>query len=874
MKQFKKRTIALVLASVITVAGSFAAGNYKNSLMSLKFDAGENGGINMSVETKTAYTGNVSPVRRDANTYILTLSEMNSMVKGMPNIEKVSTDINSVEIKTLPYSNNAKGYTRVIIKTNNPVNIQAENKIYIPSKDEPKGELTVKNDYENSRKEELRRRAEQEKQEIERRRTERLQREQEAREREKEQAVEQTNVQPVDEKPVSNTTSYTSSSTDAYNTITETAEKDPYEVLLLVLGILCVFGVIAFCAVKASNKIQEVTGEKIDIDTTEEKEEKPKKETKRKQIKNAIKQLDSAYAKTAVPQPAPAPVKTAKPAEELNVVDLDELFKEQQEKTKDEEADENDALAEFLSGFSFDEDEQTQEETPGYDEEYYNQIIKDNKLSFTKDDIECMKQLLNAEINDETMDNITEYAVTNPLKVTLPSKEKILEEIVTTYKISQDITFTSEDIATLRKLMSVELDNDFITDLRTNPERALQMQKEIEASKNRSRKPSEILTLNVKDMLPDLSEALRKQGGRKIESEVKPITVYASEGYEVKTLSINDALPDLSKEVNNKEAYVSKPSAEWDLVDNNYEVDKLSLSDSLPDLKDALKHPEKYETPKAEPVKVDENALLNNISNVQFKPFYDGSEEFEILNDFEAPSVDDIQNEFNQFGNFEITQEEEYTTQSEHKEYDDFESLYSNEYFDLDNMKEEKVVEKEPEPTPEPKSEPKPEPKKEEFIPIKLERKRDENVIASRRVRTQLSDDIMKKIQATKAERLERREKALQRKNSHQQDETVKKQTEVKCIINNETYTIISTAEFSDGKGCHLAKKENGYAVLGFVGDKFMKIKEFETLKSERIAARLSEKLPEGVSRYIIRIGLNKFIVNVTDNNIEYLMAL
>ena len=173
MKHFKKRTIALVLASVITVVGSFAASNYKNSLMSLKFDMGENGGVNMSVETKTAYTGNVSPVRRDANTYILTLSEMNSLVKGMPNIEKVSNDISSVEIKTLPYSNNAKGYTRVIIKTHNPVKIQAENKIYIPSKDDLQNALLTDDKQESGQEDKFYNRAEQEKQEIARRRAER-----------------------------------------------------------------------------------------------------------------------------------------------------------------------------------------------------------------------------------------------------------------------------------------------------------------------------------------------------------------------------------------------------------------------------------------------------------------------------------------------------------------------------------------------------------------------------------------------------------------------------------------------------------------------------------------------------------------------------
>ena len=161
------------------------------------------------------------------------------------------------------------------------------------------------------------------------------------------------------------------------------------------------------------------------------------------------------------------------------------------------------------------------------------------------------------------------------------------------------------------------------------------------------------------------------------------------------------------------------------------------------------------------------------------------------------------------------------------------------------------------------------------FVPLKLERKRDENVIASRKIRTENSENIMKKIQETKAERLERREKTIQRRTPAplpRKEEP--KRAEVKCIIDGETYNIISTAEFSENKGCHLAKKDNGYAVLGFIGNKFIKLKEFDTLKSERIAARLSEKLPEGVSRYIIRIGIHKFILNVKPDDMEFVMDL
>ena len=51
MREFKKKTIALILASVVTVAGSFAAGNYKNSLMAISFN-GSGSNVEMTVQTR------------------------------------------------------------------------------------------------------------------------------------------------------------------------------------------------------------------------------------------------------------------------------------------------------------------------------------------------------------------------------------------------------------------------------------------------------------------------------------------------------------------------------------------------------------------------------------------------------------------------------------------------------------------------------------------------------------------------------------------------------------------------------------------------------------------------------------------------------
>lgn len=878
MKNFKKRTIALVLASVVTVAGSFAASNYKNSLMALNFGVADNGGINLSVETKTAYTGNVTPNRKDANTYVLTLSEMNSFINGAPDITAVSSNIASVEVKTLPYTNNAKGYTRVIIKTHNPINIKAENKIFIPTKSETVKKLTANETFTNRNEHSVD--IQQEKKNFSR--EQRINSQRQIRDYEKD--VKEQNVPVEEEIPkkienkqeVSNN-DFINSSTENVNNITTSEEKDPLESFLVALAVLAVFGIIAFIAVRASNKMQEVAGEKINIDISDEEEKKSKKESKRKKIKNTIKQLDAAYAKTAVPQAtsfSQSQIKTIQSTEELNVVDLDELFKETQEKTTENivvdidsiEEDENDALAEFLSGFGFEEVEEPVVEEFSYDEELYEQVLANNSLKFSQDEINCMKELLGLEISKETMDNISDYVITKPIEPTKLSKDKILEELVLSYKFSQDVSFSQDDISTMKKLMNIELDEDFVTDLKTNPIRTKEMKQEIEAAKDKPRKPSEILTLQVKDLLPDLSEALKKQGGKKIESEVKPITVYASDGYEVSTLSLNDQLPDLSKEINNKDSYISKPSAVYDIVDNSYEVEKFGFVDGLPDLSDALKNPDKYNAPKEENVEVDEEALLKNITNVQFKPFYDGSEEFEVLNDFDAPSVDDIQNEFNQFGNFEISKEEEPIEQLKQPEYDDFEALYNNEYFDLDNLnKTQELIEEKPV---EIVSE-----KIKNNIPVEMKTEQKKPTHVER------SDEIIKKIQQTKEERMIRRAEALELRKqkavvASEKSSVSNNQAKIKCIIDNITYTVISSVNFNENSGCYLAKTDNGYAVIGFINNKFIKLKDFETLRTERIMARLNEKLSDKVSRYIVRIGTEKFIVNLTDDNIEYVMSL
>ena len=138
MKRFKKRTLALVLASVVTVVGAFAADNYKNSLMGLSFEMSSGNNIKLVVQTKAPYEGNVTPMRKDAGTYVLILPEVNSEA-ATPDLQSVSSNISSVSIGTMPYSNNAKGYTRITIKTNNPATIlSATNQVFVGTSQQKK----------------------------------------------------------------------------------------------------------------------------------------------------------------------------------------------------------------------------------------------------------------------------------------------------------------------------------------------------------------------------------------------------------------------------------------------------------------------------------------------------------------------------------------------------------------------------------------------------------------------------------------------------------------------------------------------------------------------------------------------------------------
>lgn len=750
--QFRMRYCALFLTMILTIALCFAA-DFKNNLMAISFEPGASGTVNMILQTKVPYNGNVTPIRQGSDTYILMLPEVNNSASN-PDISN-TPEISNVNIRTMPYSSSGNGYTKIVIKTMSQVNLAGHNKVYSISsqkksddieneEDSSSKEITrtrTRSNYSNSRYSDNPNRNTNRKYQQRRNNSyaEKRQNKVEQPSSLSTNTVEEesyTNLNPSAEEttPESETTS-----------VNNTNENDFGEILLIIFGVILIVACSIYFYVRVKNKLTEIAGERLDIEVDEKPEQK-KEEKSITKIKNTINAIDKKYSSPyKMPQVSEynefikpsASTKIEKSTDDLNIVDLDALFKKQQKLSGSNN--ENDALEDFLSGFSFNETKESQEhqeEENEFDEEAFNQIIQDNDLKFSKSDIECVEKIVNSEISEDTMQNIEKYAVSDPIKKT---KKQLLEEFITTYSISQNIIFKQDDIDVLYKLMNVEIDKDFVTDLRTNHSRTIDMEQELLDSYNTQeyKKPSEIVTLKVSDLLPNLSEVLA--------------------------------------------------------------------------------NPDKYADKRVERAVADENEMLKNIENVTFKPFDDGTRTFEILN----------------------------TTE------------------DLENLTQDFVVEiRSTKPAEKKQSEPKP--------TIASQPVRKGQTTQTPKPEPQINRQSVKRITPNPVKAPEPAKPAVPQSKPAQQSED----NNIKCILDGKSYSVLSSVNLIDNIGCHLAKNNDGYIVLAYVGDRLSPLRQFDNIKSENISARLSEKLASGALRYIVRLGATKFIVEVKDGCVNYVMDL
>ena len=819
MERLKKRSLILVLASVMTVTGACFADGYKNSLMSLEFEGDSTNSVNVILHTKIDDGTSVIPKKIDANTYIIMLPETDDK---STNSQKLGNNIVSVNKKTMPYTSNGSGYTKITIKTLAPnTELNAKKTLYKPSavitenileekkpvsqsdnlyNNLPQQQVNTTSDGTNHSGKSL-----------------------------PEDSKNTTETQNIKQETIQKYVS--EDKTPSENTPLQTIPQDDNsDTILWVLGFLTVLLVCIFIIVKSSRKMEELVGEKVDFSTDNNKN---KKDTKHSQIKKTIRILDKMYEKP-IKMPRvetnSGQIISDKKEEETNdavIVDLDELFQSNtNSKTTETDIFDNDALDDFLNSFDIEAEEEklrNEIENNNKMDELFEKYIIEGSYTFSQADIEKINELLNSEINDDTLKNISKYAVSNPIKEPKKSKNEILENFITNYTINQNISFNEDDVIALNKLINVELNSDFITDLTTNPERTAQMKKEIE-SRQVNHKAHEILTLNVKDMLPDLSEALKKQGDKKIEYEVKPQVVYYNDQYDVKKLEVRDELPDLTLDFDDPEYNKYRPSDNIELAAEGYDVKTLTINDKLPDLNDAIKHPEKYREIKTKTV-VDEDSLLKSLSNVTFKPFYDGEESFEISNKFE--DEDNI---------FKTQNTEENDLSHDSQPTSSYRDNSQTELFELNRIKTNNTA--------------------------KIQK--DDAV-----------ENLMNIINTQKNKRKEQPEIKKPKESGINKSNKTEITSEIRtCSVEGESFEILNTAKFNDNSGCRLCKNESGYAVIGYIRRELKILKKYEKLNSQRIQTRVNEIFENGTTQYIVRIGTNKFIINASDTSMEYVMDL
>ena len=337
------------------------------------------------------------------------------------------------------------------------------------------------------------------------------------------------------------------------------------------------------------------------------------------------------------------------------------------------------------------------------------------------------------------------------------------------------------------------------------------MSEEITKHSRKPQKTNVSQTLKVKDVLPDLSEELKKQGGKPVESNAKPQVIYQSEGYDYNVLTLDDDSLDISKALNQNVDNSHKPSASLKYSEEGYDVQTLSIKEMYPELQNVEEGSEKYDiSEKSE--KANEGNLLKSISNANFKPFYEevNNKPDNSSNLKELHTENKVESE--QDKNVELNQKTEVT--------------------EVTGISEIEKTAKTAELT------------------------ETAEVVAPKSV----SD-------------IKEQQNNQQIKNNDEVGKNSEPQIE-ECNINGGNYVIIKTAVCTPNKSLCLVKSEKDYAIVGKINDNYIDLKHYDSLASELFQARKNEIKPDGSIQYIVKVSVHKFIISITDSSMEFIMDL
>ena len=123
--RFIKKYLILLLIC-ISIAGVqivSADSGFQNNLLNANVSKNFSGGLSINLYTSKPYSEPITVNKKSNNEYVILLPETSNSLFSKPNIKSASDVVKSVDIKTQQYQDKMKGYTKIIISTQKPVEI-------------------------------------------------------------------------------------------------------------------------------------------------------------------------------------------------------------------------------------------------------------------------------------------------------------------------------------------------------------------------------------------------------------------------------------------------------------------------------------------------------------------------------------------------------------------------------------------------------------------------------------------------------------------------------------------------------------------------------------------------------------------------------
>lgn len=96
---------------------------------------------------------------------------------------------------------------------------------------------------------------------------------------------------------------------------------------------------------------------------------------------------------------------------------------------------------------------------------------------------------------------------------------------------------------------------------------------------------------------------------------------------------------------------------------------------------------------------------------------------------------------------------------------------------------------------------------------------------------------------------------------------------EVKEEETDDELTMLTEAKINDNAGLYLVNYENFSSLVGHIKDDYFVIKKFDDIVNSRIILKETEKLKDA-TRYLVRVGKNKMVVEVSETSMNRLLDL